>query len=673
MIIKTLAIQNIRSYKNHEINFPEGITLFEGDIGSGKTTILMAIEFALFGLGSQKSAALLRTGESEALVRLLFDVNGVEYEVQRSLKKKGKTIQQIEGYVKKNGVTHHLAPSEIKGEILEILNFNESPDPKAQSHIYRYAVFTPQEEMKTILTNKPDLRLQTLRKAFRIEDYKTAHDNAEEIKKRIDSKSKEYKGSSSDLEIKKELLENKKMEIQKNMTELESLKIDQRKFEQQLDEFKNRKNDIEEKSKELSKVKGEKPRLEAQIKTINKHINDWRDEIEKSRRKINVLRDKIGELQNIRKPVEKTEEELENELERLEAERDELVKKQGSVNAKIQEYQSVQIKEICPTCDRPADPSEFAGKIEVKQAELKEITNKIHECDANISTKNENIIELLKYNEAQEVIKRYTEQLTDDDKNIKENSSKVESYEDDKTELERRLKDAILELVKLEEVSKELEILDKKTQIAENTYNESSEKVATKKGAIEYEEKQVIIDLKEISLKEEDRKRCQLLNENQIWLQDYFIPTLDNIEKHVLMTINQEFNQLFQRWFSLLIEDHTKEAWIDEEFTPIVAQDGYEQELAYLSGGEKTSVALAYRLSLNTLVQKISTSMKSNILILDEPTDGFSKEQLSKIQDILKELNCQQIIIVSHEKELESFADQVFKISKRNGASTIST
>ena len=673
MIIKTLAIQNIRSYKNHEINFPEGITLFEGDIGSGKTTILMAIEFALFGLGSQKSAALLRTGESEALVRLIFDVNGVEYEVQRSLKKKGKTIQQTEGYVKKNGVTHHLAPSEIKGEILEILNFNESPDPKAQSHIYRYAVFTPQEEMKDILTKKPDSRLQILRKAFRIEDYKTAHDNAEEIKKRIDRKAVEYKGKSLDLEIKKTELEDKKIEIQKNKTVLESLKTKQKKFEQQLEDLRSRRKDVEGKSRELSKIKGEKPQLIDQINKIKDDINYFKETIEKLHNSINEHQEEVDELQNIMKPVEKTEEELENGLEQLKTERDELVKKQGSVNAKIQEYQSVQVKGVCPTCDRAADSSEFAVKIGVKQSELKEISNKIHECEANISTNDKNIDGLREYNKAQEDIGAHTKQIKEYEEDVKENSSKVESYKNDKTLLEGRLNDALLELVKLEEVAKELETLDTEIRIAGDTYNDSNEKVAGKKSVIEEQEKQVAIDLEDISLKEEDRKRCQLLNENVIWLLDYFIPTLDNIEKHVLTTINQEFNQLFQRWFSLLIEDHTKEAWIDEEFTPIVAQDGYEQELAYLSGGEKTSVALAYRLSLNTLVQKISTSMKSNILILDEPTDGFSKEQLSKIQDILKELNCQQIVIVSHEKELESFADQVFKISKRNGASTIST
>ena len=82
-------------------------------------------------------------------------------------------------------------------------------------------------------------------------------------------------------------------------------------------------------------------------------------------------------------------------------------------------------------------------------------------------------------------------------------------------------------------------------------------------------------------------------------------------------------------------------------------------------------MALAYRLALNSVVRKESSGLESNLLILDEPTDGFSKEQLSKVREILDEIQSPQIILVSHERELESFADQVIKVSKTNGESSI--
>ena len=155
------------------------------------------------------------------------------------------------------------------------------------------------------------------------------------------------------------------------------------------------------------------------------------------------------------------------------------------------------------------------------------------------------------------------------------------------------------------------------------------------------------------------------------WIKEFFIPTIDKIEKQVLLSIQQNFNEIYRRWYSMLLDDPTKESRIDENFTPIVDQDGYEQNINYLSGGEKTSIALAYRLTLNSLIRKETESMKSNLLILDEPTDGFSHAQLSKVRTLLDELHSQQIILVSHEKLLETYVDNVFEVSRSSGSSRV--
>ena len=70
------------------------------------------------------------------------------------------------------------------------------------------------------------------------------------------------------------------------------------------------------------------------------------------------------------------------------------------------------------------------------------------------------------------------------------------------------------------------------------------------------------------------------------------------------------------------------------------------------------------------MLSKIKTK---GIIILDEPTDGFSEEQIMKIRDILEELNVSQLIIVSHEPKIESFVDNVFKVQKNGDISTIKT
>ncbi|MBM3895996.1 MAG: SMC family ATPase, partial [Thaumarchaeota archaeon] len=92
MILDSILLENIRSYSRQQIEFPRGITLFEGDIGSGKSSVLMAIEFALFGLGSQKPEALLAKKANDGCVVLDFSVDGKKYQIKRVLKRKANGV-----------------------------------------------------------------------------------------------------------------------------------------------------------------------------------------------------------------------------------------------------------------------------------------------------------------------------------------------------------------------------------------------------------------------------------------------------------------------------------------------------------------------------------------------------------------------------------------------------
>jgi len=234
-----------------------------------------------------------------------------------------------------------------------------------------------------------------------------------------------------------------------------------------------------------------------------------------------------------------------------------------------------------------------------------------------------------------------------------------------------RLEKARLQVEEFRRVSSEIDGLSKELKEDELRLTRVEKDISGCQSSREHLTREVDELEMEIQAKEKERKAAERLREYVMWLEDFFIPTLQSIETHVMMNINVEFNTHFQKWWTMLVDDPGKESRIDEDFTPIIEQDGYEQDYNYLSGGEKTSLALAYRLSLNTIVQKVSAGIKSNLLILDEPTDGFSKEQLFKIREILDELKCPQVIMVSHEKELESFADQVMKIEKKDGISQI--
>ena len=132
-----------------------------------------------------------------------------------------------------------------------------------------------------------------------------------------------------------------------------------------------------------------------------------------------------------------------------------------------------------------------------------------------------------------------------------------------------------------------------------------------------------------------------------------------------------EFSKLFSEWFSMLVSDSFN-VRLSEDFTPVIEQQDYELDYAYLSGGERTAIALAYRLALNQVINSFLSKIKTrDLVILDEPTDGFSDQQLDKMREVLDELNISQLIIVSHEQKIESFVDNVIKFKKENGKSLI--
>ena len=156
------------------------------------------------------------------------------------------------------------------------------------------------------------------------------------------------------------------------------------------------------------------------------------------------------------------------------------------------------------------------------------------------------------------------------------------------------------------------------------------------------------------------------------WLDSFFVNLVELIERKVMFKIYNDFNSLFQNWFSMFMDNDIIKVRLDEEFTPIIEQNGYDIEYQNLSGGEKTACALAYRLALNQVINNIMTNINTrDLIILDEPSDGFSLEQLDKLRNVLQELKMKQVLIVSHENKVESFVDNIIKIKKEGHVSNV--
>ncbi|MBS3092747.1 AAA family ATPase [Candidatus Pacearchaeota archaeon] len=260
MLFKRIKIQNIRSYDNAEVVMTNGSVLLSGDIGSGKTSILLAIEFALFGLQpGQKGTSLLKNGKDEGRVELEFELDGKNIIIVRTLKRK-KTVGQEETYITIDGKTEEKAITDMKNQVLQLLNY-PLEFAKKTNLLYRFTVYTPQEEMKQIILENPETRLNTLRHVFGIDKYKRIKENSLLLTAKLRELSRLKQGQISDLDLFKTRLNDKKeslMLIQEQIPEIEI----------RLKEISASRSKKDEEIKEIEGKIEEKSRIENEVEKL---------------------------------------------------------------------------------------------------------------------------------------------------------------------------------------------------------------------------------------------------------------------------------------------------------------------------------------------------------------------------------------------------------------------
>lgn len=308
------------------------------------------------------------------------------------------------------------------------------------------------------------------------------------------------------------------------------------------------------------------------------------------------------------------------------------------------------------------DISENVKKIKDLILEKKIISEKINKMESEISINEKQIQELkilkVKLEEVKEKQKRLQE-LKDSNVMLKKDVNLLVQQIDN-------LKNSIFELSRFADIYKE-----KQKQLEESLKEERivEIKVAELKKEIDVFSAQ-IEELKEkIKKVKEIKKQLDYLTELESWFSKKFILVVSSIEKNVMVKLKTEFSKLFGEWFSMLVSE-TFNVRLSDDFTPIIEQQDYELDYSYLSGGERTAIALAYRLSLNQVINSLLSKIKTRgFVILDEPTDGFSDVQLDKMRDVLQQLNVAQLIIVSHEQKIEGFVENVIRFKKEGGIS----
>jgi exonuclease SbcC len=813
MFLKTLKLTNIRSYISETIEFPEGSVLLSGDIGSGKSSILLAIEFALFGIrrSGLPGSLLLRTGETTGSVELNFTIDTKNITIKRNLKRGKTDIQQATGYIIIDDIKTEGTAIELKSKLFDLLGYPKELLTKSKSLIYRYTVYTPQEEMKQILHEDEEQRLNILRKVFAIDKYRRIRDNTSLFTKQLKEKKKELEGRLIDLEpkqtektkyeqhlniltnqltilspkikaiklklsqkketltkleqeitllntLRKDLeitnskINEKILQLKKNIQNIAELKDTINTIKNKLDKFPSNLNEqslentLNLKEKELSETTQTKTLLEEKLTTLKAKLKELTEELKEKASITSELNEKdflhkqLAVMVHSKKDILSKSEETEKSLESLKTQiREYEVKKWGS-NEIIQNITSL---EKCPTCyqDVPNEHKERISANENKKLSelnsqltalniksnqttkeiqaIKEQLDTIHtkekeleRIDETISsltlrlktlTEKEFLLSNLKQEETHHLLSLDTLNKTNLDQKSSEITQLKQKLKDarEKTHLTTILTDKNTNLTNLtneqqslkttlESLKNSLESIEKQLKEKaniEDTYNlqkKEYETITLEEKTIEIklaeleQEKQGITTIitslkKEITIKLTYKNSLKKLNRLHHWLEEYFIKLMNTIEKHVMLRVNREFNDLLINWFNTLMESETLTIRLDDRFTPIIEQDGYEIGINNLSGGEKTSLALAYRLALNKVINDLISTIKTkDLIILDEPTDGFSSEQLDKVRTVLEQLKIKQVIIVSHESKIESFVENIIRINKEENTSKIS-
>ena len=799
MIIQSVRLHNIRSYVDERISFPAGSCLLSGDIGSGKSTILLALEFSLFGAKRGSGELLLRHGAREGSVdaSLLIDAKNVH--IKRSLRRMQDGVKQDSGYIIVDGMKKEGTPVELKAEVLSLLGYPKDMISKSKDTIYRFTVYTPQEEMNAILADESEARLETLRRVFGIDRYKTIALNAGIVLRHVKDQRKflmkdaglgeliqrksellgeieqfSQKAAELDSQVKtvKAMLMGCRQEETKISHELQQFLFLQKTHELRQAELSHKTQLRDEALLELNRLGSETEAIQKQIAALpsedvqaarqqkEAEVLQFREKKARLEEQGSQLQARLASLEpgSIAPPDLSILQEMQRSLgaktsmrrgyesELREAQKG-LREIQNSIaEASIQEKNAretldIKLMSTCPLCrqaishqhkENVADKAR--SEIAEAQKQLEELRKKENLIMARASSaemlvrealsagrEHEQVSERLKSAQAlldqislrQAESAKVASQLT----SIVEQLEKLPSLEPLEHELAdlrqkerayalrsqyhllvaekaKRMQQVTLRSAEVQDSVQKLssELLDLKEKLnLLGGIQQKSEDVKKKIEELRQTEKRLELEQqgyqhqkasserllglveKDIAARMAAQAKAEKLGRAQEWAEKTFLPLMQSMEKHVLLSIYAEFNRFFQDWFATLIEDDRLSVRLDDSFSPVIEQNGFETTFDHLSGGEKTSCSLAYRLSLNKVINDMIGGIKTkDIIILDEPTDGFSAEQLDRVRDVLDQIGVKQVILVSHESKIESFVEHIVRIEKEEHVSRVS-
>ena len=378
-MIKSIELVDFLSHSDTKLELDNSTTVFVGHNGAGKSSIIDAITFALFGKHTRKNnKSLIRRGANQGFTKIEFSANGKNYQAIRKIDSKGALTAQFSEDT--DGKLKTIAEGERK-------QFDESMTAEIERTLgiefekLKIASIVQQGELSSIIKAKPKEFKELVNAIIGIDKLDIALGSMRTVQKEFRNHIQKKLGYD-DTQI--QLLESKitayELESKNAKPRLEKLVID--------------KKEIEENISNLEKEIQTNASKESQLKELDSRKNELiayaRDVIKSIQREVSEKEQTVKEC----KPcfvVSKNKEELETEINKMqknlvsiESELSDLEKKQARYEEKEELVTKLDLKDgKCPVCDSIVDHLNPDFQKEHIENEIEVIEKKIEELKKN--------------------------------------------------------------------------------------------------------------------------------------------------------------------------------------------------------------------------------------------------------------------------------------------------